>query len=663
MKFLIRVMCLCSLLTGAVFAQPQVKLTINTQNPGLTISSDFIGLSFETSSLYYKVFDSTNAQMLTIFQELGIKYIRIGGNSVDSNRVSYVPSRHDIDTFFGFVKAAGLKDVIYSLRLENGDSLQDASIAKYIWDNYRQYLTCFAIGNEPNLYDNGDPDITNYSTYLAKWRRFATDIIDSVPDVKLGGPDNSAGGKTWASNFVQNEKGSANVAYILSHYYVVGSSQGLTAQQMINGMLSQTWDTTNYPAYYTATESVAASNGFPFRLTEANAYSIGGGNGVLGGNNGFATSLFALDFMHWWAEHGCNGVSVHTGLFNYNGAVYQDAYGNWQVYPWSYGIKAFEIGGHGRVYPVAITNPDGLNLTAYAVGDTDSLYVTVINKEHGTGVREAEVTIAATGLPQGAAVMYLVAPNGDPTATTGITLGGAAITDTGSFQGRWSQLDSVGGGIYTLKVPATCAAIVKIGGTITSVQPKIPMLIEPNNGASGVPRRASLKWSLSRGATGYNLQVASDEGFANVVFDTTLGDTATQLSTPLSANTKYYWHVNALNNVFASSYSVPDSFTTGTGIDAINEPDGMATKFVLFQNYPNPFNPTTVISYELSTNGYVTLRVYDVLGQEVATLVDSWQGAGNHGASFNAAGHATGVYFYTLRQASNFLTRQMLLLK
>ena len=86
-------------------------------------------------------------------------------------------------------------------------------------------------------------------------------------------------------------------------------------------------------------------------------------------------------------------------------------------------------------------------------------------------------------------------------------------------------------------------------------------------------------------------------------------------------------------------------------------------EFVLAQNYPNPFNPTSTIGYTIPGEEHVSLRVYNVLGQEVATLIEEKQGRGTHSVQFNAGQLSSGVYFYRLVAGHFSDQRKMIILK
>ena len=117
-----------------------------------------------------------------------------------------------------------------------------------------------------------------------------------------------------------------------------------------------------------------------------------------------------------------------------------------------------------------------------------------------------------------------------------------------------------------------------------------------------------------------------------------------------------YWGAQyvALNPkaiVQTTSISFIGNFKTGAILLATGVKDRTETipkSYVLYQNYPNPFNPTTKIDYQLPKNSHVTLKVYDILGREVQTLVDANQNAGNYSVSFDGSSLASGVYFYRI---------------
>ena len=101
----------------------------------------------------------------------------------------------------------------------------------------------------------------------------------------------------------------------------------------------------------------------------------------------------------------------------------------------------------------------------------------------------------------------------------------------------------------------------------------------------------------------------------------------------------------------------PDS-TTSVNSDMI-----LPVETNLYQNYPNPFNPSTKISYSIKEEGLVTLKVYDVLGKEVATLVNENKSTGNYEAEFNASQLSSGMYIYKLQAGSFTAVKKMLLTK
>lgn len=429
----------------------KIKVTVDTESSGDRIPENFSGLSFETGSVrknnagmpgYF--FSGDNAQSLRIFDLLGIRHLRVGGGSVDSNKIA--PTNEEIDELFSFAAKSGVR-VVYSLRLLNGDLANEVQVAQYVWDHYKEYLDCFAIGNEPDWdsYHRPDPEIRDYPTYLAKWKKFAEAITAVIPEAKFMGPntgsnypvsgakDTNYKGNSWTLNFARDLKGTGLITDIAQHNYVGQDTDDKASPwTMIDKMLSTSWNSQQYPALYNATLAPVVKEGYTYRLAESNSFS----GQCDGGSNSFATALFALDYMNWWARHQCNGVNFHNKQWVLNAPIGLDVSGNLFVNPIGYGIMAFKFGSRGNILPVTLDNAGHVNVTAYASKEDKNVRVTLINKEHGHNAKEVTVTIGLNAKIRKIETMSLCSPNNDP-ASRIATLGGAEIDAEIGWQGQW----------------------------------------------------------------------------------------------------------------------------------------------------------------------------------------------------------------------------------
>ncbi len=448
-------------------AQSPVTLEIDTKNPGAKIPPDFSGLSFEVSILLpdehgIHYFRPDNLPLINLFHTLGIKSLRIGGNTSDRD-AKQPPGEADFDNLFAFAKAAGVK-IIYCLRLHNGDPQADAATVKYIMDRYASLVDCFSIGQEPSAY----PKPYSYANYRDDWKKFADAIIAVVPSVKFCGPGvhNNA---DWARRFMADFGRSNNVVLITEHLYAGGAGNKVPSPEIGRDRMLSDDFTSRYQKLRDGFVPMAISNSLPYRLEEVNNYFNGGATNV---SNTFASALWGLDFMHWWAAHGATGLNFHTGDRVAAGYTLQPSKytaffsttNGYMIRPLAYGIKAFDLGGHGKVLPVTISNPDLLNLSAYTdLDDAKTLYFTIINKEHGETGRDARITLVQNRAEfSSGQIIYLTVPNNDVAATANEVLGGAAIEHDGSWNGKWTPLKTKRKEPLTFNVPAASAAIVRL---------------------------------------------------------------------------------------------------------------------------------------------------------------------------------------------------------
>jgi hypothetical protein len=499
---------------GHAAAHP-VTIRIDGESAGPVVPDDFAGLGFERGPLNPGnagvagyLFNPENDSLVTLFRNLGLRNLRLGGGSVDN----MPPAGADgdftgIDNLFDFAGVAGVR-IIYTLRMLNRSTKPirdletlDAQVAGHIWSRYRENVASFAIGNEPDWHDfhsyagrPADPAIyeevsgvpgSAYSSYRARWQVLAAAVAEAAPGAPLSAPDTGAygpltwtpnpeAGVSWTQRFAADERDSGRMADFTQHLYVGGDPGKTTAAQAISNMLSPEWvhgtavgnqpartTYTPYPWFLSSHLAAVAAAGQRYRLTESNDYL----GGVPGASNAFASALWALDYLHWWAAHGAAGVNFHNKQWLYTDTIVPDpATGGarYKATPKGYGIKAFTLASAGQVRPVTIDNADSINLTAYCIGAAGEDYVTIINKTHGPRAADAYVTIVPPGPGQPSAHLMTLAsePPGDATQTSA-RLGGAAITGDNPWNGEWDALPDSQAGI-SLTIKPTSAAIVRI---------------------------------------------------------------------------------------------------------------------------------------------------------------------------------------------------------
>ena len=174
----------------------------------------------------------------------------------------------------------------------------------------------------------------------------------------------------------------------------------------------------------------------------------------------------------------------------------------------------------------------------------------------------------------------------------------------------------------------------------------------------------SLQTGIFSGISAPSANVVYVCGSSGMIYKTSNGGdtwTPSNSSTTRNLNALYFWNEK---RGFAVGDSGTILYTDNGDITRLREIEEQHPEnFSLSQNYPNPFNPSTMINYRLSMNSYVTLRVYDVLGREVTTLVNERKSPGVYRVEWYASGQPSGVYYCRLQSGTYSETRKLILLR
>lgn len=430
----------------------------------MTIPSDFVGLSFETDSI--STFPSGSAVFQQMLRQLGVGWMRFGGNSVDrttwvgGQRSSSTPANSltasDVDPIMALARAVGWR-VLFGVDLAISTPALDAEEATYVSQSGSGALAGFEIGNEPDLYaGNGDkPTTYNLTQYLSDWNSFANAIQAADPGAVLTGPADAGNIGTWTTQF--GATFGSRIALLTQHLYPLGpvSSVGATSPDActIADLLSAG---THAKDASTAAqvETIAQAAKVPWRMAESNSCYDGGTSGV---SDAFASALWGVDYMFTLASNAGAGVNFHGGgTGSYTPIAVSGT--NVTARPLYYALLLFQLASSGRLVPVTLTG--GVNLYAYAVLAGDgSLRVTVVNEDP---TNNAAVSITPGSAYTRAMALTLTAPAQN--STSGLLLGGAAVAADGTWLPVALETVSGSAGIYAVSVPASSEVVVGFGG-------------------------------------------------------------------------------------------------------------------------------------------------------------------------------------------------------
>lgn len=214
---------------------------------------------------------------------------------------------------------------------------------------------------------------------------------------------------------------------------------------------------------------------------------------------------------------------------------------------------------------------------------------------------------------------------------------------------------------------------VLIDGAVLSVLPVnlAPMLfslLSPTNGDTLTILAPSFTWHQAIDPNPgdqvvYALQIDRNQNFSAPITFSNIMDTTYTLKENLTAETTYYWKVIASDTSGLQTLSDEIFMFTIFPLTTVEETVQLPTYFDMAQNYPNPFNPTTKINYSLPQASQVTIKVFNILGQEVKTIINEYQNAGRYIVNIDFGNFASGIYIYQMRAGEFINAKKFALIK
>ncbi len=451
---------------------PTVTVSVDTAHPGPLVPQDFLGLSFEMSSLPQIARYGSRGDFAAMLRSLGTGVLRFGGVSADT-RIAWTDARTprpawasgvvDADDFhqLGALAAQSGWHVVLTLGIVHFDPQAAAREAAAAKAALGPWLEAFEFGNEPNSYAlhgmREEPwGLDQYNTQVAEYR---AGIEAAAPGVSLWGPDvsGSSAFETWGPGEVVDQRPTT----LTGHHYPLGCEQKKPVPSVTSLLSSPIWrrEVGSVRRYVALSQGA----GLPFRMDETNSVSCGG---VAGISNSFASALWAAGYLPKLMASGSVGVNMHGNAANCKGyspvcapGPQELSSGELQAQPEWYSLlmarqllgtrplptASKERGTGAEVHVVGFAAPDG-SLRVLAVDDDPPGGPgLVVRLRVGTAFAVAS-TLALTGQSLH--------------ALSGVELGESEVAADGSWAPRRYGRATAAGGVIAVKLAAGSAVLI-----------------------------------------------------------------------------------------------------------------------------------------------------------------------------------------------------------
>jgi hypothetical protein len=433
-----------------------INASINNLKPGATIPKDFLGYSYEVTSLTDTVYFRNNHYILkNLLTNLGTGVIRINGyyttfipwanhkryaamNKPNHTYLTDSITTSDLDTLFSFARATKWK-VMLGINSLKSNPRATFSEVSYAWSKGKDVLYSFEMGNEPE-----GAFKSKFSDYSSAVNPHYSMIKSNSSNIPLCGPA-SLYPNLFLKDFLRSS--SNEVKFVTVHEYPVGEEKvPNSVYQLLANKCAIKAD-----QFSNLVDSLSKTRNLRYRISECNNYADEGANVA----DRFASALWGLDYMFTVASNNCLGVNFHGGsrgftpIFVKKGEVTAPR-------PLYYAMLFFHLASQGRLLPVNLNknNPD---VKAYAVSGNSKVYVTLINKNINN---DAKITLSLGQKLGKASLIRLLGPN--VFSKDSVTLGGASIAKNGKWKAKPATAMASQGGTFTVTVPKGSAALVTL---------------------------------------------------------------------------------------------------------------------------------------------------------------------------------------------------------